>query len=122
MKKNVLIAFLFIALLASGCYYDVEEELYGACDVNPATTKFSNSINPLFNSYNCLGCHGGSNSSGGVNLSTYAGVKTVVDNGRLFGAVSHAPGFSPMPQGGGKMSECDIKKIKAWIDAGAPNN
>jgi hypothetical protein len=38
------------------------------------------------------------------------------------GAITHAPGFTPMPQGGAKLPACEIAKIKAWVDAGSPNN
>lgn len=68
-----------------------------------------------------MSCHAGTGPSGGISLDTYASVKTVANNGRLYGSISHASGYVAMPQSG-TMSSCDIKKIKAWIDAGAPNN
>lgn len=40
----------------------------------------------------------------------------------LIGNIRHDPGFVAMPQGGGKLADCDIALIKAWVDAGAPNN
>lgn len=120
MKAKLML--LTVVLMATaGCYYDNEEELYN-CSVDPATVKYSTTINTILNSYGCLGCHAGASSSGGINLASHAGIKTVADNGRLYGAINHAPGFTPMPQGGGKMNGCDIRKVKAWIDAGAPNN
>jgi hypothetical protein len=70
----------------------------------------------------CLGCHSGATPSGGINLSTYTAVKTVAVNGRLVGAVSHAPGYSAMPKNAGKLSACQIAQIRKWVDAGAPNN
>ena len=120
MKARLLTLSLLILLLA-GCYYDNEEELYN-CAADPATTKYSTTIAPILTSYSCTGCHSGASPSGGYNLTIYSGVKTVAENGKLWGAINHLPGFSPMPQGGGKMSGCDIKKIKTWIDAGAANN
>jgi hypothetical protein len=122
MKKTAFI--LLVAVTAASCYYDVEEELYppaGPCDTGTAVT-YSTTITGLMTSYGCLGCHSGTVPSGNVNLSTYAGVKTRVDNNELWGAINHQPGFTPMPQGMGKMSTCDIAKIKVWMDAGAPNN
>jgi len=82
---------------------------------------FSATIQPILQK-NCLGCHSGATPSGNVNLSTYAGVQKVATNGKLVGVVSHAAGFIPMPQGGAKLSDCDITKIKEWVNAGAPNN
>lgn len=124
MKKFFTALSFITAVLITGCYYDVEEELYPPttnCNT-PATVSFSQHVNPLFQSYGCLGCHGGGSPSGNVNLSSYNGVKAKVTDGRLFGAINHAAGFSPMPQGGNKMNACDIATVKAWIDAGALNN
>ena len=88
---------------------------------NTANITFAGTIQPILQK-NCVGCHSGSAPSGNVNLSAFAGVKTVATNGKLVGVVSHAPGFVPMPQGGAKLSDCDITKIKDWVNAGAPNN
>lgn len=66
-------------------------------------------------------CHGSRNSSG-VNLSSYAGVKSAVGSGRLMNSINWAGGASRMPQGGYKLNDCSISKIQKWIDAGALNN
>ena len=42
--------------------------------------------------------------------------------GSLYGAISHNPGNSPMPKNGTQLSDCKIKQVKVWIDAGTPNN
>jgi hypothetical protein len=55
-------------------------------------------------------------------LEGYSNVKAKVTDGRLFGAINHSPGYAPMPDGQPKMDQCDINKVKTWIDAGAPNN
>ena len=57
-----------------------------------------------------------------ANQDGYNNVKVAAANGKLYGAISHSEGFAPMPQGGNKMTACHINKIKAWIDAGAPEN
>ena len=119
MKTTIIL--LLVMVVAAGCYYDNEEELYN-CTVDPATIKYSTTITTILNAYGCKGCHSGGSPSGGIDLTTHANVKTVADNGRLYGSINHDAGFVPMPQGGGKMKACDIKKVKAWIDAGAPNN
>lgn len=112
---------ILLLLAATGCYYDNEEELYN-CVVNASNTKYSTAINNIIISYGCAGCHTQSAAPGGVVLSNYNGVKAAAESGRLYGAISHAAGYVPMPQGGGKMNACDLKKVKAWIDAGAQNN
>ncbi len=96
------------------------------CDENPVgcnTTNisFAGFVGPLLTT-NCVGCHSGGAPAGGFALNTHAGVQTVALNGRLFGAISHAPGFQPMPRGSAKLSQCTIDKIKSWIDNGAQNN
>lgn len=70
---------------------------------------------------NCIGCHKPSALSGGIDLSSYSAVKAQVTNGKLWGSITHAAGYSPMPQGG-KLSDCQISQISKWIDAGALNN
>lgn len=91
----------------------------GECET--ADRSYSNHIQPILQN-TCIGCHSGGAPSGGINLSTYDGVRNVALNGRLVGAISHDPGYSPMPQGGAMLPECKISQIQAWIDAGAPNN
>lgn len=110
-----------MVVVMAGCYYDVEEELYGL-NCNTGNVTYSSTITGILNNYGCLGCHAGGNPSGGVNLDNYGSVRARVTDGRLFGAISHATGFKPMPDGAPKMSPCDISKVKAWIDAGAPDN
>lgn len=122
MRRNKIILAALPLLLLS-CTYDKEDELYGAngaCDTK--NVSYSITVNGLLSAYGCFGCHSGPSPEGNVNLQGYANVKAVASSGRLYGAISHAPGFQPMPQGGNKMSSCDLNKIKAWIDAGAPNN
>ena len=120
MKTRIILS-LLIATAITGCYYDNEEELYN-CSVDAASVKYSTTVSSILTSYGCIGCHTGSVPSGNVNLGSHASVKSVAASGRLYGAINHQPGFVPMPHGGGKMNGCDILKVKAWIDAGAPNN
>lgn len=128
MKRIFSLSGLLLALSLlfslSGCYYDNEEELYQyvsdqQCDTTQIT--FSGTIQPIMTA-NCVSCHNTGNASGGITLDTYNGIKTVATNGSLWGSVSWSSGYSPMPQGGGKLSDCELKKIKAWINAGSPNN
>jgi hypothetical protein len=67
-------------------------------------------------------CHKSGNASGGISLDTYAGTKAAALNGKLYGSISWSPGFKAMPQGGTKLPDCTLKKIKSWVDAGAPEN
>jgi len=123
--KNLItymIASLTVIFL-SGCYYDVAEELYPPSDTFCDTTNitYSAKVLPLIQN-NCYSCHSGSAPSANVSLDSYAGVKAQADNGKLIGTISHASGFSPMPQGGNKLSSCEISTIQTWINNGTQNN
>ena len=118
---NSLILVTLLGLLFSGCYYDVEEELYptnGVCDTTNVT--YSSTIAPILNS-SCNSCHSGSAPSGNIDLSNYSNVKLQADNGALYGSMSHDPNWSQMPQGGNKLDDCTLQKVKVWIDKGVPN-
>ena len=90
-----------------------------ACDTVNMT--YSGNIKPILQA-NCYSCHGNGQINGGVTLDSYAGVKAVADNGKLISVITHAPGFPQMPQGGAKLSECNINKIRDWINRGTQNN
>ena len=121
-KIRLFIALGFAAGI-SGCYYDIESELYpltnAACDTTAIT--YGGTVAPLMRAQ-CVSCHSTSFASGNIALDTYNGVKASALNGSLYGSINYSTGFSPMPQGGNKMNSCSIKQIKAWVDAGAPNN
>lgn len=91
----------------------------GGC--NTENRSFAADIQPVITN-NCLGCHSGGAPSGGINLSTYAGVKAVADSGQLLGAIRREAGFSPMPQGAAPLPQCTIDQFAAWVADGAPNN
>lgn len=95
------------------------DDMVGPCDTTAVT--YSGTISKIM-ANNCTGCHG---TSGNVTLTTYAGVKAAVGagaTGKLWLAVNHFSGAVPMPSTTVKLSSCNIRQIKIWIDAGAPNN
>ena len=114
----VLVIFLFIVY---SCAKENEQELGAGTTCETTNMTYSKSIQPILESF-CYDCHGRGLSQNGINFDTHAGVKAVADNGKLVGAISHAPGFVAMPQSAPKLSNCNIDKIKAWVNAGAPNN
>ena len=114
--RKLVYALLFISTLNS-CYYDVEEDLYpGFC--NSVEVSYSRDIVP-FIELRCAtpGCHipGG---TGNGDLTTYEGVKAKVDNGSLVRRVLE---IGDMP-GVGDLTECELDKLRSWIDDGAENN
>lgn len=89
------------------------------CDTTNVT--YAASIKPIMSTY-CQGCHSGSNPGGGINLTTYEGVKTIALSGQLYGSVAWLGSYSQMPQNASKLSDCNIKKIQIWISNGSLNN
>lgn len=100
-------------------------ECSGGCDTTNVT--YSGTIAPLMGNY-CNGCHGDSGNSTGINLTSYfdsgsdAGVKTVAQDGRLWGSVNQDDGYSAMPLGGNRLQECKIDELRIWLDNGYPND
>lgn len=90
-------------------------------DCKTDNMSFSQDVQPILGPH-CGGCHGSSNPSGGITLTTHAGTLGPAASGQLVGAISHSPGFSAMPQGGSKLSDCQISTIQAWIDQGSKDN
>jgi hypothetical protein len=89
------------------------------CDTSNVT--YNAVIKPIIQN-KCQGCHQGSSPGGGINLSTYLGVQGSAIDGSLLGSIQHQPGWSAMPKNTSKMPDCDIAKIRIWVNAGAPNN
>lgn len=129
MKKNhlSLASLLFVTLLSS-CYYDHFKELHpesvlpntsSTCDTS-GIISYSLQIVPILNSGCTQSCHNGTGS--GHDMKSYAAVSSDASSGTLYGSVSQDGTAQAMPQNGAKLSDCDIVKIKKWVNAGAPNN
>ncbi len=111
--------------MVSSCYYDKEELLYpgsvsGVC-TDTTASSYSKKVVPVFQQY-CYSCHTGGFPSGNQLMGTFTSDKAMALNGKLYGTIAHASGYSPMPQGMAKMTNCQIAVIKKWIDNGTLNN
>ena len=91
----------------------------GDCDT--AVFTYSAAIKNIIQN-KCAGCHNPSSLGGNVDLSTHGGVKIVALDGKLYGSITQQTGYSPMPKNSAKLSDCEIKQIQKWINAGSPNN
>jgi hypothetical protein len=117
MKKSKTFFFLIFIMsgsLLNGCYYDNAEELYpGSLNCDVSNLSYDLVIKPIIDS-NCAisGCH--VSGTGRKDLSTYQGVKDVVDDGRLNQNVVVEKTMPPS----GALSTCNIAKIEAWIQDG----
>ena len=116
-----------MALGLGSCYYDNEAYLYpdlGDSQCDTTSISYDVSIQPLMQE-NCYSCHRASvapSLGGNIKLDNYDLLKAAVDNGNLWGSVSHASGYEPMPKNAAQLGPCELAKIRQWIDKGALNN
>lgn len=134
MKKAFFLIPLILTsvliLITKSCTYHNEEELYPTtttttCDTTNA--QFAAFISPLIRSTCAIsGCHTAASApvSAGVNLSSYTTIKSYITSSKtaFLGSIKHDPRFSTMPKSAPKLSDCNIKKIEVWINAGLLNN
>lgn len=120
-KKLLYLSGIFLVMAFSGCYYDVEDQLYPAIPCDTASVTYSQTVMPLLKNY-CYSCHSSAIADGNVILDNYPSVATYAYDGRLLGTLSHKSGYIAMPQNQPKLSDCDISKISAWINQGMQNN
>ena len=124
-QKSSLILFGILLTLisaSSGCYYDIESNLYPdvlVCD--SLAISYNLDVAPII-STKCLGCHSNAANQGNIKLETYDQVKTRADDGKLPCSINHQTGCSSMPKNAGKLPPCELKAINVWISEGALNN
>lgn len=126
--KN-LFSVLMLTLFFSSCYYDNVSELHPEvgltpdCDPDTSTVTYTKDIHPLL-LINCgsdnSGCHKSATvENSGISLATYTDVSGIIPS-QLLSSITHDdPGnVKPMPKDGGKLSDCKINKVRAWINQG----
>lgn len=111
-QKNTILNWIRQGALNNEC---AESE----CDTT--NVGFSSSIWPILET-NCVGCHSGPDAGGEIQITNYNEVVSLVENGRLMGAIKHMEPFVPMPKDGNKLSDCDIAKFDIWIQNGTKND
>jgi mono/diheme cytochrome c family protein len=121
-KLKFAIALIIAMAAIGGCKHDPTEMPApdnggngggnGQCDTVNVT--YNASVLPIFDQY-CLDCHSGAAPQAGIDLTNYSMVALLAENGTLLGSLRHESGYSPMPQGVDKLSDCDIAKIEIWI-------
>ncbi|MFP5470640.1 MAG: c-type cytochrome [Bacteroidia bacterium] len=127
MRSTIFIITTFYGLVLFSCSKKNAEDLMVAREqqnqntiICEPTGSFSTEVLVIF-SNSCMPCHSDSRREGGNSFESYnEAIK--VDSSLLLGVIRHESGFLPMPQGGGKLSDCDIKKIELWLENGSPNN
>lgn len=111
---------VFVIVWISACSKDSEDKLQTQ-QCNTENMKYSTDILPIITN-NCYGCHDNNTATNGIVLEGYTKLKIQADNGNLVAVVSHAAGYPAMPYNAPKLSDCDISKIKSWVQNGAPDN
>ena len=124
MKKTVYFLFLLgsLTLLFPACYYDNVTDVYPFTPCNLNNVTYSGTISKIMTA-NCNSCHNAVTAGGSVITYTYVGLyKAAITDSLIMKAITNDPSVIPMPKGGSRLSDCDISKIRIWINAGAPNN
>lgn len=114
MKIRFLL--LTTALLFAACKDDDAD----LCDTTDLT--YNNDIAAIINNSCTLsGCHA-SGTTTTFPMGNYQKALVAVGFDRIIGAINHENGFEPMPYPAGtaKLDQCDIDKLTAWINDGAP--
>src|SRR5258705_9248727 len=103
-----------------------------ACFAAAACAKTYSQVQAIFNQH-CLSCHDQKQAEGNLILESHALALKGGDSGPviipgkaaeslLVQQIEHTKKpFMPPPKKGAKLSDDEIKIIRAWIDAGAPN-
>ena len=111
MKLNYLFIFVLTFLVAVSC--KKEELQTPECDGSNPT--YDSEISLIINQ-NCTHCHGTNSSNG--DFTSYAGMSTVINNGRFEQEVLID---QTMPQNG-SLSQDELNTIKCWVENGYPEN
>ena len=110
-QKNVIYKWIDQGMLNNSCEVSV-------ADCVSENMSFENDIKPILEE-NCTGCHGGSKPKNGYDFTNAQKFKEIALTGDVYLAITHSEGVTAMPFKGDKLSDCDITKIKSWIDNGA---
>lgn len=119
MKATIAILTIIIIAASSGCYYDKKELVAPATTCDTANMTYTGNIESIIQA-RCYSCHQGSSSISGFPLDSYDNLKEHVDDGDVVRLITSTDPSEMMPQGGPRLPDCEIAKIVAWVNAGAP--
>ncbi len=123
MKGFLIFSILVLGISLNSCYYDRADKLYPSTTCDTAKMNFTNNIKPILTN-NCLnqGCHTTANPNASIVLDAYSGTQATIAGDKLINALKYLAGGSKNMPPAGKISDCDISKVEAWIKRGAPEN
>ena len=117
---------LAIAIITGCTYSHGDAEPCGNATTTLAT--YRSVVSPIFDQH-CRVCHGATYNTpgdpntfgGGIPFRNYQDIVDYNNSTYILCCIQHN-GCDNMPKIGDKLSDCDIARIKAWFDAGLPNN
>lgn len=121
MKKFLSpIVIILILAFAWSCEKDDDDAL-ASFDCTGTAPTYTNEIKSLLDT-KCAtsGCHSSSNQAGGISLGSYMAAQAESSKARFLGAINQLSSYEPMPRGGTKLSDDNIKTLTCWVDNSSP--
>jgi uncharacterized membrane protein len=121
MPRGILSVLLVFVLNA--CLQDKQAVLRPkSCSTLPnSQVSFTKDIFPIIK-INCLQCHDAKNHFGGIVIENYTQIAESGKSGELYNTIQiTSNGKAYMPKGG-RLMDCEIDLIQAWVKQGALNN
>lgn len=124
MVRQLFGLVLCICMMAlwNGCYYDVEEELYGGitpCDTT--NVSYTQAVATLLDAQ-CTGCHSGADPDGSLMLDQYVPASEAALSGLMLARILLPEGDPDKMPPEGSLSSCHILTLEQWVINGAPEN
>ncbi len=116
MKKITFLS--LVALLIAACGHK-DANLSGYDCTSQTSLTYTADIQPIMATH-CTSCHGSTNPSDNLDLTTYANVKEHVSHDHFLGSLEHESSYEAMPRGAAKLPDSLILKIACWAKNGSP--
>lgn len=92
----------------------LNEQCASACDTT-GTIAYASHIKSIID-LSCVSCHGSTNPSGGIDLTSKSGLQAVAQAGKLIPAITRTGKF-PMPPTYA-LSDCEVRQVELWMNQG----
>lgn len=132
MKSNIFFALALILICSMfwACENETSEpkkddDPVVTCNDTIGNITFNNKIAALITTYcgsNSNACHRSGSSSSSISLDDYDDVKEAVTDNNLMATIKHENGYSAMPKGAAKLSDCQIAVFQKWVNTGMVEN
>ena len=118
MNKAVIFTLVMVFGIIC-CKNKNEDTIYPKPFCDTTNVTYSAVISPIMQK-NCVSCHcGGFTDGAPVELDSFKYCQVVCLNGMLYKAII---GVTRQMPPGGTLTDCEIAKIKNWLDKGSINN